>query len=222
MINTGEIINIPAEKLENLVTGKSSEKSVWNLVVEIPLENVTDLGDDVIKVYIGNPRAWLQLPWDAHNRIGGHVGNSLGNHTNWVTKNPQINDNKFGHSTQMGLRQRELGLVGVPFVLTEGIAYEIKTFFYPGHVQGEDSEGYPVRETPYYGFFDGQHPVNWSYDTLGDILANVSGQLAGIACIMGYKGEIENLTKYTIIIPGPDYTNSDWTELATLGYGTPK
>ena len=78
------------------------------------------------------------------------------------------------------------------------------------------------RNPPFFGFLDGQHPVNWAYDTLGDLLANTIGQICAVFVIIGF--DILEVNKVTLMIPGPNYSDarrqgsSDcWTELAPPG-----
>ena len=73
-------------------------------------------------------------------------------------------------------------------------------------------------------FFDGQHPVNWLYDTPGDLLANVVGQGSGI--IDNFTGGYINsadLNKSTLAIPGPNYTGGEtsWNNIAYPGVSNP-
>ena len=72
--------------------------------------------------------------------------------------------------------------------------------------------------------FDGQHPLNWGYDTPGDLGANVAGQVAGIIDnATGGFISAEDLNKATLLIPGPNYTGgqSTWKKLAWPGVSNP-
>lgn len=112
---------------------------------------------------------------------------------------PQINDNKYGHATQLSYLQNQFGLLGAPFVFLGGLAYEAYHLFVPGHVQGGDSDY--DRSGAYFGLFDGQNPINWLYDTPGDILGNTFGQLTAILNL-----DFLEVNKWTLMIPGPNYS----------------
>jgi hypothetical protein len=75
---------------------------------------------------------------------------------------------------------------------------------------------------PLEGLFDGQHPINWLYDTPGDIAANIFGQATGILSTVGI-GNPSQLNKSTLMIPGPDYTGGPqtWKDLVSPGYVYP-
>jgi len=135
-------------------------------------------------------------------------------------QNPQINDNKLGHATNMSLLQRAFGPVAAPFLTVMGVGYELFTVFFPGHTQA-DSVGFykeitPSRPAPFFGLFDGQHPLNWIYDTPGDLIGgNLLGQVSGLL----FPGDIAaQVNKAGLLMPGPNYsTTLDWTKLAKPG-----
>jgi len=101
----------------------------------------------------------------------------------------------------MSYLQQKFGILGAPLIALGGLGYEVYHIFVPGHVQGTDG-GY-TRNAPFYGITDGQNPVNWLYDTPGDILGNVIGQMNAI---LGFDPVEAN--KVTFMIPGPNYSTA--------------
>lgn len=118
----------------------------------------------------------------------------------------QINDNKYGHATQMSYLQQKLGLLGAPLIALGGVGYEAYHMFVPGHVQGM-AHGY-ARKAPFFGLTDGQNPLNWLWDTPGDLLGNTIGQ---INAVLGL--DFVQANKSTFMIPGPNYSDARSAQL---------
>lgn len=130
----------------------------------------------------------------------------------------QVNDNKYGHATNMSLLQRAFGPIAVPFLAVGGAAYELYRLFTPGHTQDEvvTASNYG-RSGRFCGFFDGQHPANWLWDTPGDMMGNLIGQASGLLFSPSAAAQIN---KAGFLIPGPNYSGkpeSAWTQLAPPG-----
>jgi len=137
-----------------------------------------------------------------------------------------INDNKYGHATEVSILQRDFGPLATPFMAAVDVGYEIFTIFFPGHTQENPVTLYqeltPTRRAPFYGFFDGQHPLNWLYDTPGDILG---GHLIGhISGLLLSPTAAPYLNRAGFLMPGPNYAGkpeSAYTKLATPGAAWP-
>ncbi len=114
----------------------------------------------------------------------------------------QINDNKYGHSLQISRAQRDFGLVGTPLVAAYGPGYEIWGLFFPGHTQ-DNMQEVSSRPAPFFGLFDGQNPLNWLWDTPGDLLANIVGQVTGVLQLPSKEANL-----VTFLIPGPNYSSA--------------
>ena len=108
----------------------------------------------------------------------------------------QINDNKYGHASNMSRMMQKLGPIGAPFALIYGAGYELWTIIHPGH---------PPAGPAGTGFFDGQNPLNWSYDTPGDMLANSVGVFSGL---LFSPNAASVVNKSTFLIPGPNYSSA--------------
>jgi hypothetical protein len=139
---------------------------------------------------IQNP-AWRNLP-SAVRKAQEENGDAISRES----QDPQINDNKFGHADLASRIQRTLGPLGAPAVLLAGIGYEFYALFHGGHVPG----GVAVA-----GPFDGQNPVNWLYDTPGDMLANALGQVSGLFLSPGAAAIVN---RASFLIPGPNYSTA--------------
>jgi len=73
--------------------------------------------------------------------------------------------------------------------------------FVPGHVQGA-AGGY-TRNAPFFGMTDGQNPLNWLWDTPGDLLGNTIGQINAVLGV-----DFVQANKITFMIPGPNYSSA--------------
>ncbi|PYJ87006.1 MAG: hypothetical protein DME22_03075 [Verrucomicrobia bacterium] len=123
----------------------------------------------------------------------------------------QINDNKFGHANMMSQLLQAFGPLAVPFLFLGGIGYEMYSTFFPGHVPGGPAG---QRLPPFYGLFDGQNPVNWLWDTPGDILANGLGLMNGLLLSPPLTVEAN---KFGYLIPGPNYSANRLGNYPKLG-----
>jgi RHS repeat-associated protein len=134
----------------------------------------------------------------------------------------QVNDFKYGHATNMSVAQRTLGVLAAPFLAAYGVAYEAWHLFVPGHTEYVSfyQSLRSQRDPPFYGFFDGQHPLNWLWDTPGDMLANPIGQFSGLFLSPSAAAQFNRIV---FLIPGPNYTGGQgtWTKLATPGVAWP-
>jgi RHS repeat-associated protein len=117
-----------------------------------------------------------------------------------------INDNKFGHAENMSFLQRGFGPLATPFLAVGGLGYEAWHIFFPGHTQDRYVDFYqslhPKRPSPYFGLFDGQNPLNWLYDTPGDLLGNAIGQASGLFLS---PRAATYFNRAGFLIPGPNY-----------------
>ncbi len=173
--------------------------------------SVSELIDEIVGRNGG--QAWLD-PLGTMEKIKVWVG-KINVLTTDMGMNTQVNDNKYGHANQMSVTQRAFGLLAAPFIALGGVAYEVAHLFVPGHTQ-QAQYGGSGRQPPFFGMTDGQNPINWLYDTPGDLLGNTIGQLT---TIMGMDQLEAN--KIVFMIPGPDYSNAksdaDWTKIASPG-----
>jgi len=167
------------------------------------------------KFLFGNFESWLD-PWSAIQRAESRTAQDLTDLANSGI-NPQLNDNKYGHAMMMSHLQEEFGILGTPLITLIGLGYEAIHAFIPGHPQGGTTN---YADNISGNLFDGQHFLNWLYDTPGDILANVFGQITGIFSTIGI-GNPQILNRGTLMIPGPDYRSTPWNELAYPGYMIP-
>jgi len=123
----------------------------------------------------------------------------------------QINDNKFGHANAMTALLHEFGPLVLPLLFVGGLGYELYSVIHPGHVPGA-ATGQPVG---FFGHvFDGQNPVNWLWDTPGDILANGLGLVNGVLFSPSLAVEAN---KFGYLIPGPDYSSGRVSHYPELG-----
>jgi hypothetical protein len=130
-----------------------------------------------------------------------------------------VNDFKYGHASNLSAAQRVLGVLAAPFITAYGVGYEAFHFFFPGHIEYQSfyqSLTVDRGDFRFYGFFDGQHPVNWIWDTPGDVVANVVGQFSGVFLSPSAAAQF-NRSVY--LIPGPNYTGGrqTWEKLAKAG-----
>ena len=132
-----------------------------------------------------------------------------------------VNDWKFGHASITSAAQRLLGVLATPFITAYGVVYEAWHIFFPGHTT-EYSSFYQDLKVDrstftFRGFFDGQHPVNWLWDTPGDMMANVFGQFSGLFLSPSAAAQFN---RFTFLIPGPNYPGENrtlWEKLAPPG-----
>jgi len=168
-------------------------------------EDVVELGTAVFEYLFGDNLGWAWFhPIEAFNiaKYGTRWALSLGRRRGL---DPQVNDNKYGHAMQVSITQKQYGVVSAPIITVVGVLYEIAHFFFPGHTQEDKHDAGYERTAPFFGFTDGQHPVNWSWDTPGDLMANTVGQ---ITAILGMHSITANRIVFTI--PGPDYSKKRW------------
>ncbi len=132
-----------------------------------------------------------------------------------------VNDWKYGHASHTSAAQRVLGVLASPFITAYGVVYEGWHIFFPGHTKdyGTIYEDLTVDRSAFRfrGFFDGQHPVNWLWDTPGDMMANVFGQFSGLFLSPPAAAQFN---RATFLIPGPNYPGENaalWEKLAPPG-----
>ena len=160
---------------------------------------------DVGTVIYGHPSQWFNARDITEKSVGkllGELNSDKVSQDDYSGDRSQVNDNKYGHSNQMSELEKIYGILGTPFIAIGGVFYEIGTGvgFICGHVQGQGVGGFGNGDA-----FDGQHFLNWSYDTPGDLLGNVVGQVSGIIDMFS-GGAIHSswINKMTLLIPGPD------------------
>jgi len=173
---------------------------------------------DLVSPIIGRG-GWWRSPWQTEKDIEDRVNEynkDLAVRCGEIYP-VQINDFKYGHANAVSEMQKEFGMLGSPFIPLVGIGYEVYAFFAGGHAADQAASG----------LFDGQHPVNWAYDTPGDIVANTVGQITGLvdSLSLGMLPS-ETMNKITLAIPGPDYSRSqnpqkDWKTLASPSVANP-
>jgi hypothetical protein len=181
-------------------------KFSWSGVADFLKEAFTGVVEWLIGEDFG--AAWLD-PKKALGDATSSAAQAIRN-ANGQGLDTQINDNKYGHAMQMSYLQQKFGILGAPLIALGGLGYELYHVFVPGHVQGT-AEGY-TRNAPFYGITDGQNPVNWLYDTPGDILGNVIGQMNAI-----FGFDVVEANKVTFMIPGPDYSRARAVSLGSPG-----
>jgi len=130
----------------------------------------------------------------------------------------QINDWKYGHASNSSAAQRVLGILAAPLIAAYGIGYEAFHFFFEGHTDYRTvyQSITATRHRPVYGFFDGQFPTNWLWDTPGDMMANLVGQVSGLFLSPAAAAQFNRVV---FLIPGPNYTagRESWTKFAAPG-----
>ena len=93
-----------------------------------------------------------------------------------------------------------------------------------GDLGARTVQSFRGRTGPLLGFFDGQNPINWLWDTPGDMLANLRGHMVSLADIVTL-GEVNEVAagSWALLIPGPDYSgqNPNLMDFAGPGAATP-
>jgi RHS repeat-associated protein len=165
----------------------------------------------------------IRAPWaNLREEIRRKAGSDLASAANDGLE-IQINDFKYGHASFMNAAQRVLGLLAAPIIAAYGVGYEVFHVFFPGHTDYKSLyESLKVNrgEFRFKGFFDGQHPANWLWDTPGDMLANVVGQFSGVFLS---RSAAAQFNRAVFLIPGPNYTGGfqTWERLGSPGAAWP-